>query len=604
MVSSDYKSQLSADKLRDLFSDFWRKKNHKKLPPISLVPKDDPTTLFTGSGMQQLVPYLMGEPHPLGKRLYNVQPCFRGQDIEAVGDNRHTTFFEMMGNWSLGDYFKEEQLEWCWNFFTQVVNLPKEKLFVSVFKGTKEVPRDEQSALIWKKLGVPAERIFYYGPEKNWWSRAGTPEQMPVGEIGGPDSEVFFDFGEELKLHEKSPFKNQRCHPNCDCGRFLEIGNSVFIQYKKNEKGVLEPLPQKNVDFGGGLERIMAAVNNNPDVFGTSLFREIIKKIEEISGKSYRDINYQAEMRVVADHLKAAVFLAAEGIIPSNKQRGYILRRLLRRAAIKINKLCGLEGLDYLPVVSFSVIKTYDRVYLNQAKDKKIIEKIIREEMTRFKQTLKKGLTKIKKIKKVNGKIAFDLYQSYGFPFEITQELFQERGQVIDKREFEKEFKKHQQLSRTASIGMFKGGLADKNSQTIKYHTATHLLHQALRDVFGKEVRQEGSNITKDRLRFDFYLSRKPKPEEIKRVEAIVNQKIKEKLPVYFKMMAKVEAEKIGALSFFKEKYGDQVKVYFIGNYSKEFCGGPHVKNTSEIGSFEIFKVKKIGSNLIRIYAK
>lgn len=593
---------LTHFKLRKLFVDFWRKKDHKEAPPISLVPKDDPTTLFTGSGMQPLIPYLMGGSHPLGRRLYNIQPCFRSQDIEFVGDNRHTTFFEMMGNWSLGDYFKEEQLEWCLEFFTKEIALPKEKLFMTVFEGSKEVPRDEESAIIWKKLGVPEERIFYYGPEKNWWSRSGTPEQMPAGEIGGPDSEVFYDFGENLQLHEKSLFKNQRCHPNCDCGRFLEIGNSVFIQYRKKDDGGLEELPQKNVDFGGGLERILAVVNNNPDIFKIDLYSEIISTIEQFSDKKYSED--RSTIQVIADHLKAATFLICDGIVPSNKERGYVLRRLLRRAAVKMHKLWGLEGLDYIMAISMPIIKTYDKIYFDESIHRKLIQNVIEEEMVRFREALDKGLSKISKIKKADGKIAFDFYQSYGFPLEITQELFQEKGQAISKEEFEKEFKKHQELSRTASTGMFKGGLADQNAQTVKYHTATHLLHQALKDIFGKEVRQEGSNITAERLRFDFRLSKKPTDEEIKKVEEIVNQKIKEKLLVYFKIMAKDEAEKIGAASFFKEKYGQQVKVYFIDNYSKEFCAGPHVKNTSEIGSFKIIKIKKIGANLMRIYGK
>jgi alanyl-tRNA synthetase len=595
---------LTHFKLRESFADFWQKKNHKEIPPISLVPKDDPTTLFTGSGMQPLIPYLMGESHPLGRRLYNIQPCFRSQDIEFVGDNRHTTFFEMMGNWSLGDYFKEEQLKWCLDFFTEVFDLPKEKLFITVFEGTKEVPRDEESVAVWKKLSVPEERIFYYGPEKNWWSRSGTPEQMPAGEIGGPDSEIFYDFGENLKLHEKSAFKNQKCHPNCDCGRFLEIGNSVFIQYKKEADRTLKQLPQKNVDFGGGLERILAALNNDPDVFKIDVFSEIIKEIEEQTGKKYYSKENQSPMRVIADHMKGVTFLIVNGVKPSNKEQGYILRRLLRRSAVKMYQLGGGLTPSFEDIIDRGILYIYDGVQgIDRHKQRETIFAAVNEEMSRFAESLDKGLKIIKKQDTINGKIAFDLYQSYGFPFEITQELFKEKGQLIEKSEFEKEFKKHQELSRIASVGMFKGGLADQNTQTIKYHTATHLLHQVLRDVFGNEVRQEGSNITSERLRFDFRLAKKPTDEEIKKVEEIVNQRIKEKLPVYFKMMPKNEAEKIGAASFFKEKYGDKVKVYFIGNYSKEFCGGPHVKNTSEIDFFKIIKVKKIGANLMRIYA-
>lgn len=603
---------LSHFKLRKLFFQFWKEKNHQEVPPISLIPKDDPTTLFTGSGMQQLIPYLMGEPHPLGKRLFNIQPCFRSQDIEEIGDNRHTTFFEMIGNWSLGDYFKEDQLKWCFEFFTKVLGFPKEKLFVSVFKGTKEVPFDEQSLMIWKKLGVPEERIFYYGPEKNWWSRAGTPDEMPPGEIGGPDSEVFYDFGEEYQLHEKSPYKNEKCHPNCNCGRFLEIGNSVFIQYKKEENGKLTLLPQKNVDFGGGLERILAALANQPDIFKTELYQPIIQKIEQLTGKSYQEKENQSLFRIVADHLKAASFLIEDGILPGNKEQNYLLRRLLRRAGVKFYKLVGIDGLTLLSEIPLAIGKIYKEIYFHPDSFRNI-SLVIKEEMDKFKKILKEGIKTIEKKKKdIDGKVLFDLYQSYGLPFEIASELLEERGIKVDRKQFDRELEKHRQLSQKASLGVFKGGLADESQQTIKYHTATHLLHQALRDVFGSEVRQEGSNITKERLRFDFRLSRKPTNEEIKKVEEIVNKKIKEKLAVYFKIMPKSKAEKIGALSFFKEKYGDQVKVYFIGGspssyqsaYSKEFCGGPHVKNTAEIGSFKIVKVEKIGMNVVRIYGK
>jgi alanyl-tRNA synthetase len=586
--------------LRKLFADFWKARGNKEVPPIPLVPKDDPTTLFTGSGMQPLIPYLMGERHPLGKKLYNIQPCFRSQDIEFIGDNRHTTFFEMMGNWSLGDYFKKEQLEWCLEFFTKTIGLPKARLFVSIFKGTKEVPKDEESVKIWKKLGIPDERIFYYGTENNWWSRSGTPYQMPPGEIGGPDSEVFYDFG----IPHNRLF-GQQCHPNCECGRFLEIGNSVFIQYKKKADGMLEQLPQKNVDFGGGLERIMMVLENNPDMFSTSLYYPIVQIIESITNKKYQDEINRPAIRTIVDHLKASVFLIKDGITPSNKEQGYVLRRLLRRSIIKMRQLKEKFeiNLSELKQIIGTAVQLYENIYFKK-EDIKTISPIIEGELIRFSWTLERGLKEVKRIDKINGKIAFYLYQSYGFPLEITEELFREKGQVVNREEFRLEFVQHCNLSRSASVGMFKGGLADQNEQTIKYHTATHLLHQALKDVFGDEVRQEGSNITAERLRFDFRLSKKLTDEGIKEVENIVNQKIKGSLHVYFKIMPKSEAVKIGAASFFKEKYGDQVKVYFIDNYSKEFCGGPHVKNTSEIGSFKIIKVKNIGAGLMRIYGK
>lgn len=587
--------------LREIFADFWKKNNHKESPPIPLIPQNDPTTLFTGSGMQPLVPYLLGEPHPLGKRLYNIQPCFRSQDIDEVGDNRHTTFFEMMGNWSLGDYFKKEQLAWFWSFLTDEIKLPKERLYVTVFAGNEDIAADNDSYEIWKKLGVPEDRIFKYGPEKNWWSRAGIPSNMPPGEPGGPDSEVFFEF-ENVK-HDKK--YGEKCHPNCDCGRFMEIGNSVFMQYKKNPDGSFSELPAKNVDFGGGLERISAALNNDPDVFTTDLFSTIIAEIEKLTEKKYDDHENQPNMRVIADHLKGATFLIVAGVRPGNKEHGYVLRRLLRRSAIKMYQLTNGKTSDFSSIADSGVLKTYDGSQgVERAKVKETVVAIVAEEIKKFNLSISKGLKEIKKIDKVDGKIAFDLYQSYGFPYELTEELFREKGQEIDKKQFFEEFKKHKDLSRTASAGKFKGGLADHSEQTIKFHTATHLLHQALFDVLGNDVRQEGSNITVERLRFDFYSIKKPTPEDLKKIEDIINEKIKESLPVSFKMIPKDEALKIGAKSFFREKYPDMVKVYFVGDYSKEFCGGPHVKNTKEIGKISIFKFEKIGSNLYRVYAK
>ena len=587
--------------LRKLFSDFWKSKDHAWVPPIPLIPQNDPTTLFTGSGMQQLVPYLLGEPHPLGKKLYNIQPCIRSQDIEEVGDNRHDTFFEMMGNWSLGTYFKKEQLAWCWDFLTNKLKLPKEKLYVSVFKGTKDLPEDTESYEVWKSLGVPEEKIFKYDPEKNWWSRAGVPENMPAGEPGGPDSEVFYEF-----THVKhDPKYGKECHPNCDCGRFMEIGNSVFMQYKKNKNGTFAELPNKNVDFGGGLERILTACNNDPDIFSTDVFFPILQSLERYLKKSYKDEFDKSAMRVIADHIKTAVFLIVAGVRPSNKEQGYILRRLLRRAAVKMQFLSSQSvNPDDFSVVCQEVLTIYDGVYFHKDKDFRVIQPVIEEEISRFNKNLDRGLKEIEKIEKVDGKIAFDLYQTYGFPLEITEELFKEKGQQIDKKQFGEEFEKHKDLSRTASAGKFKGGLADHSEQTLKYHTATHLLHQALFDVLGNDIRQEGSNITVERLRFDFYYPQKPEQSQIKQIEDIVNTKIKESLPLSFKMMPKDEALKIGARAFFREKYPDTVKVYFIGDYSKEFCGGPHIKNTKEIGAISIYKLEKIGSNLYRIYAR
>jgi alanyl-tRNA synthetase len=584
--------------LRKLFADFWESKNHKLIPPISLIPENDPTTLFTSAGMQPLIPYLMGKPHPVGKRLYNIQPCFRTQDIEEVGDNRHMTFFEMMGNWSLGNYFKEDQLAWVWEFFTKSLGLPKEKLFVSVFAGTKDVPRDEESAQIWKKLGISEQKIFYYGLKYNWWSRSGMPEQMPVGEIGGPDSEIFYDFGADKKC-------GPDCQPWCNCGRFLEIGNSVFIQYKKNEKGMLEELPIKSVDFGGGLERILAAVNNDDDIFTIDVFSSIISTLEKTIKVSYQDNKNQSAFRVVSDHVKASVFLIANGVTLSNKEQGYFLRRLLRRSAVKMRLFTDLsQTISVFKTITASILETYDGIYFNKTKDLQKISAVIENELNRFSKTIDMGLKEIQKLETIDGKKAFDIYQTYGFPLEIMEELMKEKGQQIDKKIFREEFEKHRQLSRTASAGMFKSGLADNSGQVVKYHTATHLIHQALFDVLKTDVRQEGSNITGERLRFDFSAPAKPTEEQIKEVEKIVNQKIQEGLPVYFKEMSKKKAMQMAAKAFFKQKYPDIVKVYFINNYSKELCGGPHVDNTKELGSITIYKTEKIGANTFRVYAK
>lgn len=616
--------KLTHLQLRQRIQSFYEAQGHAEVPPIPLVPQNDPTTLFTGSGMQQMVPYLLGETHPLGTRLYNIQPCLRSQDIEEVGDNRHTTMFEMIGNWSLGDYFKKEQLNYFFDFFTNKeygLGLDPERLYVSTFIGDNEydVSADEESIQIWKeifaKVGIDAQvgdRIRQYPADKNWWSRAGVPKNMPAGEPGGPDSEVFYDFGAHLKLHENSQWKDEECHPNCDCGRFMEIGNNVFMQYKKTDDGTFELLPAPNVDFGGGLERQLAAVNDDPDVFKTDFYTNTLKVIEECSGKKYEG-EYKIPMRIIADHLKAAAFLIKDGIRPSNKEQGYVLRRLMRRAIIKMRNLSDNHiSAESIVTITLSMVEKYEGIYFNKSEHQHLVKTVIEDEVNRFSKSLENGLKEIKKMDHIDGKIAFDLYQSYGFPLEIVEELVKEKGQEVNREEFQAEFNKHKELSRSASAGKFKGGLADQSEQTLKYHTATHLIHQALFDILGNEVRQEGSNITGERLRFDFAANHKPTEEEIAQVEKIINEKISAALPMRFKNMPKSEAEQVGAKSFFKEKYPDVVKVYYIGGeddkpetaYSKEFCGGPHVTNTQEIGSLKIFKVEKIGSNLFRIYAK
>ncbi|MBI2019325.1 alanine--tRNA ligase [Candidatus Daviesbacteria bacterium] len=590
---------MTSSDIRKKYIKFFIDKGHKEIAPAKLVPENDPSTLFTSSGMQPLVPYLLGRTHPAGKRLVDSQPCFRAEDIEEVGDNRHTTFFEMLGNWSLGDYFKKEQLSWIWAFFREELGLPQERLYVSVFEGSNGVPKDTESYEIWKSLGLSEDNIYFYGVEKNWWSRFGAPDKMSVGEIGGPDSEMFFEFTQV----EHDPKYGSSCHPNCDCGRFLEIGNSVFIQYQKQGDGSLKELSQKNVDFGGGLERITAAMNDAPDVFKTDLYESIIQTIETVTGTKYE--MEKEKMQVIADHVRGSEALIKDGVIPSNKLQGYILRRLLRRSAVKLRQINKDIKLNELAtVVSDESVKA-----------------VINEEMDRFSRTLDQGLKEITKIESIDGKKAFDLHQTFGFPYEVTEELFRYKGQEIDREQFKAEFEKHKELSRTASAGMFKGGLADNSEIVTKYHTATHLLHQALRDVLGPQVFQKGSNITSERLRFDFSFDRKLTDEEIRKTEEIVNKRIEEDLKVDRKIVNPSEAKEIGAIGLFDEKYGLEVSIYGIGPgfapdskakdqrdrggyYSLEFCGGPHVEHTGAIGKIKIVKEEAISAGIRRIRAQ
>lgn len=614
---------MTANDIRQKYLDFFKAKGHAIIPSSPLVPDNDPTTLFTGSGMQPMLQYLLGETHPLGKRIADSQKCFRSQDIEEVGDDRHSTFYEMLGNWSLGDYFKQEQLKWCYTFLTQEIKLDPQKLYVSVFSGNKSigVPEDTEAVTQWVKLfsdhglstqviknpektGMKDGRIFYYDDSKNWWSRAGAPANMPIGEPGGPTSEVFYDFGVQYHLHEKSVWKQQPCHINCDCGRFFEICNSVFMTYKKTPQG-FKPLRQKNIDFGGGLERIAAAANDNPDMFTTSLFMPIIEKLEEISSQKYtQETKYS--FQVIADHIRGAVMLAADGVYPSNKEQGYFSRRLIRRT-IRHAKLIGVETTftsQLVPVITDMYRDAYPEVAQHQQK----ITTVLEEEEKKFHTALQKGLREIEKIAKLDAKIAFQLYERYGFPLELTQEIAREKGQTIDTQKFEVARKKHSDKSRAASAGKFKGGLADHSEATTKLHTATHLLHQALRQVLGEQVKQEGSNITADRLRFDFQYSDKITDQQLSQIEDLVNQKIAQDLPVHKTIEDKDAAIKSGALAFFKETYPNKVSVYTIGRdtnkgwFSKELCGGPHVTSTGKIGGVTIKKVKSIGANLRRVY--
>ncbi len=598
---------MVAAEVREKYLKFFEERGHIRIDPAPLVLENDATTLFTSSGMQPLVPYLMGEKHPDGKRLVNSQPSIRLQDIEEVGDNRHTTFFEMLGNWSLGDYFKAEQLPWIYEFFTKELRLPKERIWVSVFEGNDQVPKDKESIEIWKKLGIPDARICEYGVGKNWWSRSGTPDKMPVGEIGGPDSEVFFEF-DQVKHDSKF---GKVCHPNCDCGRFLEIGNSVFMQYKKVGENKLEELPQKNVDFGGGLERITAAVNNDPDVFKTDLFKDLVIESGSLYGIKYgKDKTATRSLRIIAEHLRASAMLISSGVLPGNKTQGYVLRRLLRKALFHSYLLNSFVFKD-LKIAN--LISLNDKNYPLKLKNINEVEEIIKEEMLRFATSLRNGVKILQnKLKTggVDGKFAFDLYQNNGVPIELTLEMLLGEGvnlTKVDREKFETEFEKHKELSRNTSAGVFKGGLADHSEKVVRLHTATHLLLATLRKVLGEHVVQKGQNITTDRSRFDFPNPDKLSELQLKEVEDMVNDVIKKDLPVTFKVMPKEEAIKTGAIHAFNEKYADTVKVYYVGQdfdsaFSKEFCGGPHVEHTDEIGRVRIKKQEKIGAGLIRIY--
>jgi alanyl-tRNA synthetase len=630
---------MNTSELRKIYIDFFVSKGHVAIPSSSLLPENDPTTLFTGSGMQPMVPFLLGQKHPLGTRIVDSQKCFRSQDIEEVGDNRHTTFFEMLGNWSLGDYFKNEQIPWMWEFLTEAVKLNPENLYFTCFKGNEElgIPRDTESAELWQKLfaekniqaqigenpetdGIrPGERIFYYSEKKNWWSRSGVPQNMPVGEPGGPDTEMFYDFGVECGLHENSAWKNDPCHVNCDCGRFIEIGNNVFMEYQKTDTG-FEKLQQQNVDFGGGLERIAAALNNDPDVFKIDLFDSVRTKLEEVSGKKYGEtpeVTYA--FRVIIDHLRAATFLMSDGVFPSNKDQGYFTRRLIRRS-IRYARNLNITT-NFAKDIAGAIVLVYQDAYPDLGNKKENILSEMEKEEKKFGATIQKGTKELEKIlnnkKTVTGKDAFDLYQNFGFPKELTIEIAKQiSGSEIDSNEYNEEFKKHQDLSRAGSEQKFKGGLADHSEMSLKYHTATHLLHAAVQKVLGPHAVQKGSNITPERLRFDFAHGEKMTPEQIKEVEDLVNAAIARDYPVSFEILPLEEAKKRGAMGLFGDKYEDMVKVYSVGDpkeipvadpnaltFSRELCGGPHVEHTGVIGKFKITKEEAVSAGVRRIKA-
>lgn len=645
---------MKAKEIIDIFISFYEKRGHKQIPNAPLVPENDPTTLFTSSGMQPLLPYLLGETHPAGNRLVDVQNSFRAVDIEEVGNNRHTTFFRMLGNWSLGDYFKAEQLPWVWELYTKELGLDPKKLYVTIFAGNDQMDKDETSEIIWQQLftkaGVDLEgHILEYGVEKNWWSRSGTPDKMPAGEPGGPDSEIFYDFGAELKLHENSIFSSEECHPNCDCGRYWEIGNSVFMQYIKNTDGTFNELPQQNVDFGGGLERLIGATENKYDMFETSLFYPTIQTIEKVTNKSYAQ--NKKYMQIIADHLGGSIFMVANGVVPANKDRGYILRRLIRRSLDQLWEL--KRDIEIKPILE-TIVEQYkdtDPYLVDQFEEialtletekqnyqrtlenaKRLIEKDIQK--SRHSEQSEESYSKSNILQSVQGdsdatienlpgvkegdelmgvveissETAFKAISSFG----LSPTQLKSLGYTFNQQELAEKIKEHQNLSKTASAGKFKGGLADAEDLTVKGHTATHLLHQAIRDMLGTQIHQSGSNITTERLRFDFNFDRKLTDEEIKKLEQTVNEKIEEDLPVRFEMMPLQKAKDTGAIGLFDEKYQENVKVYIMGGsgnegdynaYSKEFCGGPHVPHTNVIQSFKITKQEKLGNSLMRLYA-
>ncbi len=618
---------MDSKEIRKKYLDFFQSKEHAIIPSASITPENDSSTLFTSSGMQPLIPYLMGEKHPNGMRLTNSQKSFRAEDINEVGDNRHTTFFEMLGNWSLGDYFKREQLSWIYEFLIDGLGLDPKRLYATVFRGNENigVPQDTDSVNFLKEVfltyGIKAKdvdysenkgmqngRIFYYPDKKNWWSRSGAPDKMPIGEIGGPDSEIFYDLGANLKKHENSIFKDSPCHVNCDCGRFIEIGNSVFMEYKRKENG-FEKLQQRNVDFGGGLERITMVCQGLNNIFETDLFINIIKKIEELCNKKYHE--HYRSFEIIADHVRAVTFILGDdkGITPSNVGRGYVVRRLIRRT-IRYGKNLGIITPFWTYKIAEIIIDDYSDIYSELKTNKEFILNQLKNEEGKFTLTLEKGLKEFEKLhvkNVVSGQDAFNLYQSYGFPIEMTVELATEKGLSVDTDGFEQELIGHQKLSRTASVGMFKGGLADTSIETTRLHTAAHLMLASLRKVLGENVYQKGSNITSERLRFDFTYKEKITLEQIRQVEEIVNNLIEKNIPVIYEDMELEKAQRIGAMGVFKSKYDKKIRVYTITNgdnvFSREICGGPHVKSTGELGHFKILKEESSSAGVRRIKA-
>ena len=609
---------MTGDELRQAFLSFFAERGHRIIPSASLVPENDPSALFTSAGMQPLVPYLLGEMHPSGQRLVDVQKCLRTDDIEEVGDISHNTFFEMLGFWSLGDYWKKDSLRWTLEWFTSVLGLEQERISVTVFAGDSDAPMDDETVQIWLELGIPQERIYYLPKKDNWWP--------PVGKTGpcGPDSELFYDAGR--------PKHGPDCQPGCACGKYIEIGNNVFMQYNKTVEGAYVPLKQRNIDVGIGLERTLCVHQGTSDVFTTDLFMPIVQRINELrmkqngttSDRSAREVELRGRtdnvalsteqeqklVRIIADHMRAATFIIADGVLPGNVEQGYICRRLIRRAV-----RCGHElnlPRTFIAEIAQAVITRYGSIYPElEARRSIILSELTREE-ERFRKTLSRGLREFQKqVERLHqqgetilpGEIVFRLFDTFGFPPSLTAELGQERGLVADLDGFNVLFKQHQERSRQANQKRFAGGLADQSQRTTQLHTATHLLQQALRDVLGFHVHQVGSNITQERLRFDFSHPKKLTSEEIQRIEEIVNRQIMRDLQTTMEVLPLQQALEQGALAFFGDRYGDVVKVYKIGDYSMEVCGGPHVQHTGGMGRFHIIKVETIGQGVQRIRA-
>ncbi|MFW9918824.1 MAG: alanine--tRNA ligase [Candidatus Thorarchaeota archaeon] len=587
---------MNAKELRKVYLDFFKAKKHAVIASASLMPENDPTVLFTSAGMHPLVPFLLGEPHPEGTRLASCQKCIRTTDIDEVGDTTHLTFFEMLGNWSLNDYWKREAIIWSYEFLTskKYLGFDPNKLSVTVFAGDEDAERDEESAEMWKNVGIPEERIYYLGKEDNWWGPAGSTGPC------GPDTEMFIEVDE-------IPRCGTDCRPGCSCGHFVEVWNDVFMYYNKKADGSYEKMDRKNIDTGMGVERTLAMLQGVQSVFDTDLFMPLIDKIKEKSGLSEPDTHQMRQIRIISDHVKSAVMIMADDrkVGPSNVEAGYIVRRLIRKAVHSADIL-GIEK-GFMKDLADITIKMYKEVYDEVIRNKEFIHQNLEEEENKFRKTLQKALRKLQRILDETGTItgedAFLLFTSFGLPIEMTREIAIENGIKVDMKEFQRQFEEHREISRTATQGKFKGGLADHSEEITMLHTATHLLQAALRKILGDEVTQNGSNITKERLRFDFTFDRKLTPEEVKEVEDLVNGIIRDDLEVSRRFMPYDEAINAGALAFFKENYGETVSVYSVGDFSMELCGGPHVERTGILGRLRISKQEKIGAGIMRIRA-